>query len=67
MSEVVFELLCDSCGADYEITFVEGITNHEEPMYCPFCGAEVDLTDVEEEFESGDEEYFDDDLDFDDK
>ena len=67
MSEIVYELVCDSCGADYEINYIDGITNHTEPMYCPFCGADVDLTDVEEDLD--DEEYDDlfDDLDFDDK
>lgn len=51
MSEIVYELVCDSCGGDYELTYIDGITNHNEPMYCPFCGAEIDLTDVEEEDE----------------
>lgn len=51
MSEIVYELVCDSCGADYELTYVDGITNHNDPMYCPFCSAEIDLTDVEEDFD----------------
>jgi hypothetical protein len=58
MSEVVYELLCDSCGADYELTYIDGITNYNEPMYCPFCGAEIDLTDVEEEGEYDDEDDY---------
>jgi Zn finger protein HypA/HybF involved in hydrogenase expression len=63
MSEVVFELICDSCGADYELTFIDGITHHNEPMYCPFCSAEIDLTDVEEDLDEDLDELFD-ELDF---
>ena len=64
MSEIVYELVCDSCGADYEINYVDGITNHNEPMYCPFCGAEIDLTDVEDSDYNEDLDESFDDLDF---
>jgi hypothetical protein len=57
MSEIVFELVCDSCGADYTINYVDGITDYNEPDYCPFCGRDVDLSDVEEDYESGTEEF----------
>jgi len=64
MSEVVYELICDSCGGDYEIRYIEGIVDHHDsgPMYCPFCGADIDLTDVDDE----DLEYLEDvnELDF---
>ena len=61
MSEMIYELICDQCGSDYEIRFVEGIIDRQDdgPMYCPFCGADVDLTDVVDE----DLDEFDDDLD----
>jgi len=65
MSEIVYELVCDSCGADYELTYIDGITNHNEPLYCPFCGSDIDLTDVEEELDEEDTEFFD-ELDFED-
>jgi len=68
MSEIVYELVCDSCGADYQINYIDGITEHNEPMYCPFCGSDIDLTDVEEEVEQevdDDDEFFD-ELDFED-
>jgi len=65
MSEIVYELVCDACGADYQINYIDGIVNHNEPMYCPFCGADIDLTDVEEESEVEDTEFFD-ELDFED-
>jgi hypothetical protein len=45
----MYELVCDSCSAEYEITYVEGIINRNDPMYCPFCRSDVDLTDVIEE------------------
>ena len=69
MSEVVYELICDSCGADYELRYVEGIIDRQDdgPMYCPFCSAEVDLTDVvDEDLDDLDDDMFD-ELDFDDK
>ena len=65
MSEIVYELVCDACGADYQINYIDGIVNHNEPMYCPFCGADIDLTDVEEESEVEDDEFLD-ELDFED-
>jgi len=34
-------------------------------MYCPFCGTDIDLTDVEEELD--DEEEYIDELDFEDR
>lgn len=57
MSEIVYELVCDACGADYHINYVETMMNNE-PLYCPFCGTDIDLTDVEEELD-GEEQYED--------
>lgn len=52
------DFLCDSCGAEYTITYVEEDIM-EEPLYCPFCGSELDTYDIEEEFQG--------ELDFDDE
>ena len=62
MSEIVYELGCDSCGSDYRIDYVPDNVDGNDPMYCPFCGADIDLTDVEED---EDNEYFE-ELDFED-
>ena len=66
MSEIMYELVCDSCGADYQINYVDDEAKEyvDEPMYCPFCGTDIDLTDVEEELDE--EEQYVDELDFED-
>ena len=45
------DFLCDSCGAEYTITYVEEDIM-EEPLYCPFCSNELDTYDIEEEMQS---------------
>jgi transcription initiation factor IIE alpha subunit len=60
--EILYELNCDNCGAEYELLIQED--KNDKPQYCPFCGSEVDLSDVDEEFEEDDD--FMDELDFDD-
>ena len=57
MPESIYELNCEHCGNEWELTYIEE-DDSDEPLYCPFCGCDVDLSDVEEE-------SFDDDLDFD--
>jgi rRNA maturation endonuclease Nob1 len=58
--QITYELICDDCGAEYDLYFVED--NSESPMYCPFCGCDVNLEDVEDDEESLEVE----ELDFDD-
>jgi rRNA maturation endonuclease Nob1 len=55
--ESIYELCCESCGAEYELAYIEQ-ADSEQPIYCPFCGSDIDLTDVEEE--SADDEWLDD-------
>ncbi len=57
MPESIYELNCDHCGNDWELSYILE-DDSDEPLYCPFCGCDVDLSDVEDE-------SFDDDLDFD--
>lgn len=48
MAKVFFELDCDSCGSEWELKGTdEGMPN--QPIYCPFCGHDLDLSDLEEE------------------
>ena len=61
--ETTYELICDACGADYELSYIEN-DDSDEPMYCPFCGSDIDLTDIEEESELDDEELDFSELDF---
>lgn len=63
MPESIYELNCDACGAEYELTYIEH-EDSEQPIYCPFCGSDIDLTDVEDE--SFDEDFDLDELDFED-
>jgi len=63
VDEMVYELECDSCGVSYEL-IVEG-SEKNEPVYCAFCGSEMDIEPDEEDWvHDVDDEY--DELDFDD-
>jgi len=57
--KTVEEFLCDGCGAEYTITFIEEDIM-EEPAFCPFCGNELDTYDIEEEYQ-GELDFNDDD------
>lgn len=57
MPETIYELNCDQCQSEWELSYIED-DDSEQPIYCPFCGCDVDLSDVEDE-------SFSDDLDFD--
>lgn len=59
MDTTIYELNCDACGNEYELSYIE---EDDSPIYCPFCGTDVDLTDVDDESEEND---FLDDFDFD--
>jgi DNA-directed RNA polymerase subunit RPC12/RpoP len=50
MQEVTYELECDDCGAEYTIiqTVPEHV-NEDQPIYCPMCGSEVDISNIDEE------------------
>jgi hypothetical protein len=50
MDHIVYELACDACDNEYEVSIAEKIDDTvAKPIYCPFCGTDVDLTDIEEE------------------
>lgn len=53
--EIVYELECDSCGVLYEITVEDEEKN--EPVYCPFCGADIDIEDEEDLYDELDYDY----------
>lgn len=40
VKEDIIEVTCDSCQSDYEIRYNE--EKDGEPVYCPFCGADID-------------------------
>tara|TARA_R100000234_G_scaffold114352_1_gene89451 strand:- start:550 stop:744 length:195 start_codon:yes stop_codon:yes gene_type:complete len=50
MEKVINHIVCDDCGADFEIKFDE---DEKEPAYCPFCGADL-FWDEEDESEESD-------------
>lgn len=61
--ETVYELECDSCGVTYEL--IVEVSEKNEPVYCAFCGADMDIEDIDDEYINDiDDEY--DELDFDD-
>ena len=51
--EITYELECTECGAEYEIVGIN--TSKNEPIYCPYCGADIDLDDLEKKIIS---EYY---------
>lgn len=61
METTIYELNCDACGNEYELSYIE---EDDSPIYCPFCGTDVDLTDIEVEGESDTDDSLD-DFDFD--
>ena len=61
--KIVFELECEGCGVEYELTYIED-RDSEEPIYCPFCGCDIDLDDVDEVDEDS-ESFLDDDIEMD--
>jgi rRNA maturation endonuclease Nob1 len=54
MDKTIYELNCESCGTEYELTYIEG-EDSEHPIYCPFCGNDIDLDEVVEESDNDDE------------
>ena len=58
--DLVFELICDSCGEEYTISVYDK-GSEEIPMHCPFCGQEIDVSDFEEDEDDLDGELEDDD------
>jgi len=68
MHEITYELTCDDCGNEYSVVHLlaEGSIG-DSPIYCPFCGSEVDLNfddehdDIDEVLDQLDELDFDDD------
>ena len=46
--DLVFELICDSCGEEYTISVYDK-GSEEIPIHCPFCGQEIDVSDFEED------------------
>lgn len=55
--DLLYELNCEHCGAVYEVLCQEQ-TEGEQPIYCPFCGGEISMDEIEEEFDE-DEDGFD--------
>jgi len=55
MSKVRQHIVCDDCGADFEIKFSE---EEHEPAYCPFCGADLFWDDEEEDDDSKEDDKY---------
>ena len=63
MDEITYELICDDCGSEYTIVQrVESDTVEELPIYCPYCGAGVDVDNLEEDSDGLDKYLDEDDL-----
>lgn len=55
MSKSNYVLKCDDCDSQYEI-YVRQVDFFMHPDYCPFCGAEIDAEDEEEDEDPWQEE-----------
>ena len=49
MSEVSYELNCHSCGNEYTLSFEQELIEGAEPLYCPFCSYDTDLSDIDDD------------------
>ena len=47
VSKITKDYLCNSCGAEYMLTYDED-NILEEPKFCPFCGHSSELSDTDE-------------------
>ena len=64
MDEITYELICDDCGSEYSIVQRVEIDSVDElPIYCPFCGAGVDVSELDEDDGEIDKYLDEDDLD----
>ncbi len=55
MSKVRQHIVCDDCGADFEIKFSE---EEHEPAYCPFCGADLFWDDEDDDDDSKEDDKY---------
>lgn len=64
--ELLYELDCEHCGSVYEVMCQEH-PEGEQPIYCPFCGSQISVEDIEEDFDLDQEDFdpsiFDDERD----
>lgn len=54
VKEDIIEVTCDSCQSEFEIRYNE--EKDGEPIYCPFCGADIDYEEDDNESEDFDED-----------
>jgi hypothetical protein len=54
MDRIRQHIVCDDCGADFDIRFDE---EENEPAYCPFCGADLFWNEDDEEEDEVDDIY----------
>ena len=57
-ASIVYDIECDDCGAIMEIhVFNELEDGVGEPIYCPFCGAELPDIEEEEDVDEDEDDY----------
>ena len=49
MAEVIYELNCYSCGNEYTLSYEQELIEGAEPLYCPFCSMDADLSDIDDD------------------
>jgi rRNA maturation endonuclease Nob1 len=66
MKETILEIECDDCGSKYQLIRVADDNDiNDPPQYCPYCGSEMSISNVEDEEDGTFDEL--DELDFDDE
>ena len=53
--EDIIEIQCQDCHEDFEIKYNEATDG--DPMYCPFCGADIEYDQEDEDDEIDDDNY----------
>lgn len=43
------KIICEECDSEYQLKFEFGMTSETTPIYCTFCGVELELEDEDEE------------------
>jgi len=54
--DVIYEFHCEECGAEGSIVYVEN-EDGDEPVYCPFCGADINSVEEDDDIDELDFDY----------
>jgi len=48
--DTIIEIKCDDCGAHYQLIRIADENDvNDPPQYCPYCGSEMSISNIEED------------------